>query len=197
MLNFIFINKSYLNMKLHQFITFVLSTIVLFSCSPNYEREIAQIDGLSKILTASEEVLHSVNRDSLFEITQLVKEDIKRIQSKNDTLTREAAFKADEYVGRLKHLNRLYINYGKMEDELNTIKTQLNNLKQDLQNGLIQQKDFLTYYESEKTAVILINDKIAHSTNGMSHNIRKMFKNRAEFVALIEAPASYKSYKTE
>jgi len=182
-------------MRQNYYLLLFFFMLLLVACKPHYEREIAQIDGLSKILTASEEVLHSVNRDSLFEITQLVKEDIKRIQSKNDTLTREAAFKADEYVGRLKHLNRLYINYGKMEDELNTIKTQLENLKQDLQNELIQQKDFLTYYENEKTAVILINDKIAHSTNGMSHNIRKMFKNRAEFVALIEDPASYNSYK--
>lgn len=169
--------------------------LLLVACKPNYNKEISQIDGLIEILTAAEEVLYSVSKDSLLEITQLVREDIKKIQSKNDTLTREAAFKADEYIGRLKHLTRLSINYGKMEGELELIKTQLENLKKDLQNGLIEQKDFLTYYESEKTAVILINDKIAKSTNGMSHRIRKMFANRPEFVALIDNPASYKSYK--
>lgn len=176
------------------FILVVLSTLI-FSCTTNNQREIGQIEGLTEIVIAAEEVLHSVNKDSLLEITALVREDIKKIQGKNDTLIRDAAFKADEYIGRLKHLNRLAINYGKMEAELEVVKTQLNNLKQDLENGLIKQEDFLTYYESEKTAVILINDKIANATNGMSHRIRKMFTNRAEFVAMIDNPASYMSYK--
>lgn len=172
----------------------LIISILLFSCSNSNEREIVQIEGLTEIVTAAEEVLHSVNKDSLVEITKLVQEDIKRMQAKNDTLTRDAAFKADEYVGRLKHLTRLAINYGKMEDELHLVKTQLNNLKQDLENGLIKKEDFLTYYESEKTAVILINDKIAHATNGMSQRIRKMFANHDDFVALIDNPASYKSF---
>jgi len=172
----------------------LLISILLFSCANNNEREAKQIEELAAIVTAAEEVLHSVNKDSLLEITRLVKEDIKRIQAKNDTLTREAAFKADDYVGRLKHLTRLAINYSKMENELHLVKTQLNNLKQDLENGLIKKEAFLTYYESEKTAVILINDKIAHATNGMPQRIRKMFANRDEFVALIDNPASYKSF---
>lgn len=184
-----------MKMKLLSPLIIVITTIIFLSCSSSYKKEIEQINALINIVSSADEVLHSINKDSLLQITQLVKEDIKKIQSKDDTLTRDAAFKADEYVGRLKHLNRLAINYGKMEEELTLVNKQLTNLKQDLENGIIQQKDFLTYYESEKTAVILINDKITHATNGMNHRIRKMYANRIEFVTLIDNPASYKSFK--
>ncbi|HEY9083300.1 MAG TPA: hypothetical protein VIN73_08190 [Vicingaceae bacterium] len=176
-------------------ITFIaISAIGLFSCGEDYTNEIGHVDGLIKILDSSEEVLHDVDTATLFEMTIFVKESIAKIKSKNDTLTKEAALEADQFVGRLKSLYGLSKNYNKYQQEIDLIRTQLNNLKQDLNNGIISKEQFPAYYEIEQGGVISINDKINHATNGMSNRLDKMKENKAAFEKLIDDPKSYTSY---
>lgn len=171
-----------------------ISSICLFSCQEDYTNEIGHVDGLIKILDSSEEVLHNVDTATLFEMTIFVKESIAKIQSKNDTLTKEAALEADQFIGRLKSLYGLSKNYKKYQKEIDLIRTQLNNLKQDLDNGIISKQQFPAYYENEQGGVININDKINHATNGMSNRLQKMKENKAAFEKLIDDPKSYTSY---
>ncbi|MBL1233672.1 MAG: hypothetical protein COA31_013215 [Flavobacteriales bacterium] len=171
-----------------------ISSISLFSCGEDYTNEIGHVDGLIKILDSSEEVLHDVDTATLFEMTIFVKESIAKIKSKNDTLTKEAALEADQFVGRLKSLYGLSKNYNKYQQEIDLIRTQLNNLKQDLNNGIISKEQFPAYYEIEQGGVISINDKINHATNGMSNRLKKMKENKAAFEKLIDDPKSYTSY---
>ncbi len=172
----------------------IISSISLLSCGEDYTNEIGHVDGLIKILDSSEEVLHNVDTATLFEMTIFVKESTAKIQSKNDTLTKEAALEADQYISNLKALYDLSKNYKKYQIEIDIIRTQLNNLKQDLDNGLISKKQFPAYYEIEQAGVIGINDKITHATNGMSNRLDKMKENKAAFEKLIDDPKSYTSY---
>ncbi|MCW8897268.1 MAG: hypothetical protein OQJ96_04755 [Flavobacteriales bacterium] len=171
-----------------------ISFISLFSCGEDNTNEIGHVDGLIKILDSSEEVLHNVDTTTLFEINIFVKQSIEKIQSKNDTLIKEAALEADQYINKLKTLYDLSKNYKKYQIEIDIIRTQLNNLKQDLNNGLISKKQFPAYYEIEQAGVIGINDKITHATNGMSNRLDKMKENKAAFEKLINDPKSYTSY---
>lgn len=180
------------NLVLITLVTF--SSIGLFSCGEDYTNEIGHVDGLLKILDSSEKALHDVDTATLFEMTIFVKQSIEKIQSKNDTLTKEAALEADQFIGRLKSLYNLSKNYKKYQQEIDLIRTQLNNLKQDLNNGIIPKEQFAAYYEIEQGGVISINDKINHATNGMSNRLKKMKENKAAFEKLIDDPASYMSY---
>jgi len=180
------------NITLITLVTF--SSIWLCSCNEDYTNEIGHVNGLIKILDSSEEVLHDVDTTTLFEMTIFIKQSIKKIQSKNDTLTKEAALEADQFVGRLKSLYNLSNNYKKYQKEIDLIRTQLNNLKQDLNNGIIPKEQFPVYYENEQGGVISINEKISHATNGMSNRLKKMKENKAAFEKLIDDPTSYMSY---
>lgn len=171
-----------------------ISSIYLSSCKEDYTNEIGHVDGLIKILDSSEEVLHDIDTATLFEMTIFVKESIAKIQSKNDTLTKKAALEADQFIGRLKSLYNLSKNYKKYQQEIDLVRTQLNNLKQDLNNGIIPKEQFPAYYEIEQGGVISINDKINHATNGMSNRLKKMKENKAAFEKLIDDPTSYMSY---
>ena len=101
------------NITLITLVTF--SSIWLCSCNEDYTNEIGHVNGLIKILDSSEEVLHDVDTTTLFEMTIFIKQSIKKIQSKNDTLTKEAALEADQFVGRLKSLYNLSNNYKKYQ----------------------------------------------------------------------------------
>ena len=180
------------NLVLITLVTF--SSIGLFSCREDYTNEIGHVDGLLKILDSSEKALHDVDTAMLFEMTIFVKQSIEKIQSKNDTLTKEAALEADQFIGRLKSLYNLSKNYNKYQQEIDLIRTQLNNLKQDLNNGIIPKEQFPAYYENEQVGVISINDKINHATKGMSNRLKKMKENKAAFETLIDDPTSYMSY---
>jgi len=180
------------NITLITLVTF--SSIWLCSCNEDYTNEIGHVNGLIKILDSSEEVLHDVDTSTLFEMTIFIKQSIKKIQSKNDTLTKEAALEADQFVGRLKSLYNLSNNYKKYQKEIDLIRTQLNNLKQDLNNGIISKEKFPAYYENEQGAVITINENINHATNGISERFKKMKENKAAFEKLIDDPKSYMSY---
>ncbi|NCP45743.1 MAG: hypothetical protein GW818_04790, partial [Flavobacteriales bacterium] len=98
------------------------------------------------------------------------------------------------FVGRLKSLYNLSNNYKKYQKEIDLIRTQLNNLKQDLNNGIISKEKFPAYYENEQGAVITINENINHATNGISERFKKMKENKAAFEKLIDDPKSYMSY---
>lgn len=179
------------------FFTTIVSVAILFSitsCGENYTNEIGHVDGLIKILDASEEVLNDVDTATLFEMTSFIQHSIKKIQSKGDTLTKEAAIEADQYIGKLKTLYNLAKNYKAYKNEIKNVRQQLNNLKQDLNNGLIPKDKFPAYYENEQNGVILINDKINHATNGMSARLEKMKTKKADFEKLIDDPTSYTSY---
>lgn len=174
---------------------FSITTLLsISSCGEDYTNEIGHVDGLIKILDASEEVLHDVDTATLFEMTDFIRKSIKKIQSKGDTLTKEAAIEADQYIGKLKTLYNLTKNYHAYQNEINNVRQQLNNLKQDLNNGLIPKDKFPEYYQNEQNGVILINDKINHATNGMSDRLEKLKANKANFEKLIDDPASYMSY---
>jgi len=166
---------------------------ILQSCRNVNQKEIGEVDALLKIMADAEELLQAVDTSDLYSITTFVKADLKRLREYKDTLTKEAAFKVDDYIGRKKTLYALATNYSRYEFELKEERKQLNNLKQDLENNLIKKEDFVTYYESEQRAVLHINDQISIATEGMAERIKKMIDGREEFLKVLADSSSYLS----
>ena len=98
----------------------------------------------------------------------MIKEDLNRIRTNNDTLVKEAAFKVAKYMGETEILYNLTKNYSKYDTEIKDLKKQLNNLKQDLDNKLISKEDFVKYYQAEQQAVLSINNQINYVTEDIA-----------------------------
>jgi hypothetical protein len=183
-------------MKKYLFI--LLGSVFLFqSCKNANDKELGEIDGLIKILDTTEEALHAIDTSDLYSITKLVKEDLKRINKSNDTLTREAAYKVDLYIGRTKTLYSLSNNYTKFQTEIVDLKKQLNNLRQDVSNNLIKKEDYSKYYNSEQKMVLYVKEEVSLATRGMADRIKKMLEERDGFVEMLADPQNYSSKKQE
>lgn len=180
------------NIALIILITF--SSICFYSCKDAYTNEFGHVDGLLKILDFSEETLHSVDTTTLFDKIIFLEQAIDKIQAENDTLTKEAAIAADQFIGSYKPLFELSKNYKNYQQEIDLIRVQLTNLKQDLNNGIISKELFSTYYESEQSSVISINEKISQATNEINNKLTNVEENKVAFEELINNPTSYTSY---
>ncbi len=173
----------------------IISLSVTYSCKHANEKEIGAVDALAKILNGAENTLHQVDSNKLFTITKLVKEDIRKINANKDTLTRETAFKIDDYIGRTKSLYALADNYKKYQQKINKEQKQLRNLKQDLANNLIKKTDYAKFYKIEQQNVLYINDDVKSATRGIAKRIEKMINNRPAFLKMLKNPKSYMNHK--
>ena len=165
--------------------------VIVHACRNSNQKEVGKVEALLKMVDTSEEVLRAIDSTDLFSITRLIKKDLKQIRLSGDTLTKEAAFKIEDYIGRTKTLYALNDNYYNYTKEVTLLRKQLHDLKQDLSNNLISQQDFVKYYDTEQKAVINFHDEIKLATNGMAARIKMMMNTRPDFLQLLEDPNSY------
>ncbi len=91
--------------------------------------------------------------------------DYLRTQLK-DTISRELAFFIDRYYSVRKSFKAYGENFGKHLKELQLLKQQLENLRHDAENGLIDSEKFDQYLQQESNNVLIAN---GNSTELLRH----------------------------
>ena len=167
-------------------ILLIITSLSFNACKNAFEKEAGQIDSLMAIVKDTENALLSVDTSRVFSTTRQMQKDIADINSVADTLDKETAFKLADYYSSKKQLYQLTSNYATYNTKINLAKKQLNDLKQDLNNGLITKEKFSDYYRTEQMAVVELNNEINRAINGLEVRLQKMELNRAEIADIIE-----------
>jgi len=170
-----------------RYILFILITgLVLNACNNPYEKELQEVNSLIALVDETEKSLLSIDTSSVFAAKAQMEKDLSEFNMLVDTMNKEEAFKVGDIFGNKKKLYRLTENYPNFVRQIEFTKTQLENLKQDLENGLIKKEEFSGYYEIEQSALMNLNHEIDKSINGIETAIGKFEIDRPDLLKMIE-----------
>lgn len=116
----------------------IFTALVIFSCGENREQEVKRIDELIAQLQEIENKFKNIDSLNLFSVHNKVQADLKEFHQITDTLDNETLRKIEEAYPNISQINFAAINYNNFSSEIAFSKTQLNNLKQDVSNGLFE-----------------------------------------------------------
>ena len=167
----------------------ILITVVIsfVGCGNNaFQKEITEVEGLLNQVKETEKTLLSIDTSRVFAANKLINADFKNFTQYSDTLTKVDALRVGKIFGSKKKFSRISKSYGFFVNEIIKCKKQLNNLKADLENGLVKKEQFSIYINTEKNAYNGLMHKINKSTGNFEEAIGKYELERPELLELIE-----------
>ena len=168
------------------FLFTIIAGLTLNSCENPNKKEIGEVDELISMIEDSEKSLLSVDTSVVFAAKRQMDIYIADINSLNDTLTREEAFQLEEFFGSKKRLHKIMGNYPGFIRQIEFSKDPLNNLKQDLENGLIKKEDFKTHYVTEQAEIMSLNAQINKAVGGLDFAVEKLESDKSAILEFIE-----------
>ena len=136
-------------------LTILLTMLFLFSCENNREEEVKKIDELIVQLHQAENKFNAIDSVTLFSVYVKIITDLKDLHYFTDTIESETLDKINQAIKHLPSLTATTQYFPILSSELHHSKAQLQNLKQDAANGLIEKAKFNAIFEEEQS--ILIN----------------------------------------
>tara|TARA_B100000809_G_scaffold265864_1_gene326131 strand:- start:1680 stop:2228 length:549 start_codon:yes stop_codon:yes gene_type:complete len=167
-------------------ILFIVVSSLLGCGTSNFSKEIIEVDALLSLVDETEKMLLSIDTSRVFATKKRMEIDYKEFTQYSDTLSREEAFRFDDIFGSKKKIFRTAKSYEAFINEIDNSKIQLNNLKTDLENGLVKKEQYLSYYESEKKAYEGLIHQINKAIGNFDVAISKYELERPELLELIE-----------
>ena len=164
----------------------LMFVLVFTACKNEMQKEIGEVEGLISMVDEIEKSVLSVDTSRAFEAKRQVSMDITMIESLGDTLDKETAFRLDDYYSGKKRLYRFSSNYTGFIKQIDFAKEQLQNLKQDLNNGLVDKEKFKDYYAAEQASVMELSSTVNKSVSGIEEAIQKMELDREEILKIFE-----------
>jgi len=172
---------------MNKYILGILFIALIFgACNNPNEKEIREVDALIAKATETEKSLLSLDTAKVFGTKRQLEKDIATFTKIGDTLTKEDAFKISDIFGSKKKFYRLTAGYPKFINQLEISKKQLNDLKQDLENGLIKKENYTTYYSDEETALKDLDIQINKLVIGIDIVVEKYETDRPVLLSLME-----------
>lgn len=170
-----------------KYLFFILIISIAFSaCKNAMEKELGEVDALISMVDEIEKSVLSIDTTRAFAAKRKVSMDLAMIESLGDTLDKATAFRLDEYYSGKKRLYRFSTNYKDFIKQISYAKDQLNNLKQDINNGLVEKDKFQGYYNVEQASVMDLSSKVNKSVSGIENAIQKMELERDEILLIFE-----------
>lgn len=170
-----------------QFIFFTMMITFLASCGGAFEKEIGEVEGLNKIVLETEKTVLSFDTADIFSVKRQLTNDIQIFEGVRDTLDRQTAFALNDYYLGKKRLYKFVNNYDNFLKEIEFSKTQLENLKEDLNNSKITKEQFMEYYQLEQTEVMKLSSEVNEAVSGLEGTVEKMKDNRENVKGLLDS----------
>lgn len=141
------------------FISFLILTVASCNPSDKYKAEIAEIDSCLSVLDSVESLYNGINFDSLKLMVAHVldNEDSIQLYYHPDTLSLDIGTRMNECKGIRKSLKNLDAKQDDFAIEISAIRTQLANLKVDIENGVLAEEKMKGYIEQEKMDLNVLN----------------------------------------
>ncbi len=139
-------------------LNFIAGLIILSitSCGTKVNTEsITKLNELDNILLETELQLSSLNKDSIREVYDNLKENEKIITAKLTDLPEDKTLvnKLAALATNSKIIKHYFRDTKKYVDEVELSKSQLKTLRNDLENGLILDEEFEKFYKEESKAI--------------------------------------------
>ena len=160
--------------------------LVFGACNNSNKKEINEVDDLIAKATETEKSLLSLDTSKVFGTKRQLEKDIATFIKIGDTLTKDEAFKISDIFGSKKKFYRLTAGYPKFINQIEISKKQLNDLKQDLENGLIKKENYTAYYSDEQIALKDLDIQINKLVIGIDAVIEKYETDRPELLKIME-----------
>lgn len=161
-----FVNRlksiSILNYKT---LSFCLCTFIC-ACNP-YQQYISEIDTLEVTIDSLQKIYTPINFDTIKQSIQkisVLEDSLKKCISDSTTLQFYEA-KMAPAANLKKSMNRWKKSYLNGGGEFEYSKTQLQNLKEDIQHKLLEESAIIKYLETEKTAISQLKDYVEKTVN--------------------------------
>lgn len=135
----------------------IVAALITFSCGDNREKEIKRIDELMLQLQEIENKFKNIDSLDLFSVHSKIQADLREFHQITDTLDNETVKKIQEAYPNLSQINFAAINYNNLASEIAFSKTQLNNLKQDVSNGLFERVKLNDVINEEQQFLLNLN----------------------------------------
>ncbi len=137
-------------------LTILFATItVLASCSDHpYQKQIQKVDSLLVVVNDAEQILQNLSPNDYDGMLDTVSQDVKFIQNHYpDTMDLQTALKVDYYYRTIKSVSKFSTTLSSQSAELQYSKSQLKNMRQDLENEILNEESFEQLYPAEGQAV--------------------------------------------
>lgn len=148
-------------MRLLSFLLGISFLSVMTSCDPasKYAAEIEEIDSCLAVLDSVEEKYNGIEFDSLEYMVQKVigNEDSIRKYYNPDTLSLQVGIRMNECKGIRKTLKGSDAKRISYKNEIDALRQQFENLKSDIENGVLQEDKIAQYIDDEKKALDVLN----------------------------------------
>lgn len=147
-------------MKIFSAISIIVVSMILFSCARglNQEQEQkltkleARVDSTLNVISKLDTAKGLASANHFFENMEYIKNVM------TDTISREMAFYIDKYYSTRKSFKYFGNQYPKVYEELSLCKEQLDNLRHDAENGLLEEGQFEKYYHLEANNLVLAEE---------------------------------------
>lgn len=154
----------------------IFVTLVIFSCGENREKEKKRIDELMLQLQEIDNKFKNIDSLDLFSVHSKVQADLKEFHQITDTLDNETVKKIQEAYPNLSQINFAAINYNNLASEIAFSKTQLNNLKQDISNGLFETVKLNDVINEEQQFLLNLNQVLDSTYTNLNAQLEQTKK---------------------
>lgn len=138
-------------------VAFAATTMLLTSCSnPEIEEMVAIIDSSYSAVQKSEAELMSIDTAVIGKMVRYNTTALSSIQNNfKDTATKQQSIFISDINAVRRSFNKLNVQRESLINDMIYAKSQLNDIKKDVNNGLMTRKDFDDHFPIEKQAVTL------------------------------------------
>ena len=154
----------------------IVAALITFSCGENREKEVKRIDELMLQLHEIENKFKNIDSLALFSVHFKVQTDLRELHLITDTLDNETVRKIQEAHPNLSQINFAAINYNNLASEIVHSKTQLNNLKQDVSNGLFERVKLNDVINEEQQFLLNLNQILDSSYTNLNLQLEQTKK---------------------
>ena len=154
----------------------IFVALVIFSCGENREKEKKRIDELVLQLHEIENKFKNIDSLDLFSVHSKVQADLIEFHLITDTLDKETLRKIEEAYPNISQINFAAINYNNLASEIVHSKTQLNNLKQDVSNGLFERVKLNDVINEEQQFLLNLNQILDSSYTNLNVQLEQTKK---------------------
>lgn len=169
-----------------------LIVISLSACNQQVKNErLARIDSLQRYLPAVQSVLNEIDSARLqVGLNQIQQRQDWIFENVQDTFTKGPGMIISDYIRMEKYLGQSLMRFNEVKNELKYTRSQLNDLRTDVEEASLSEEEFNGYFNTEAEAVAELNDAagdLATKYESIITKFNKLDKASAQVVDSIKA----------
>jgi hypothetical protein len=177
-----------INMRKIISITLLAITVILSSCTnPEVEEMVTIIDSSYTSIQKAEAALMAIDSAKIGNMVRYNDNSLSYIQDHfKDTATKEEGIFMSDIIAVKRSFSKLSRQQESLIDDMIYAKAQLNDLKKDVEGGLVTRQEFDVYFDTEKQAIDLFISTVTSTVSWNESNTRRFETMKPQIEKFIE-----------